>query len=59
MKLGVEAGEPLKASGKARLSTLSSPAILFANHAAPCRQALGGGTYNNDQSPAARQRLAF
>jgi hypothetical protein len=23
------------------LSTLSSPAILFANHAAPCRQALG------------------
>ena len=24
------------------LSTLSSPAILFANHAAPCRQALGG-----------------
>jgi hypothetical protein len=24
------------------ISTLSSPAILFANHAAPCRQALGG-----------------
>jgi len=24
------------------LSTLNSPAILFANHAAPCRQALGG-----------------
>jgi transposase-like protein len=24
------------------LSTLSAPAILFANHAAPCRQALGG-----------------
>jgi hypothetical protein len=24
------------------LSTLSSPAILFADHAAPCRQALGG-----------------
>ena len=23
-------------------STLSSPAILFANHAAPCREALGG-----------------
>src|SRR6266496_5949335 len=23
------------------LSTLSSPAILFANHTAPCRQALG------------------
>src|SRR5260370_6094762 len=24
------------------ISTLSSPAILFANHAAPCRQSLGG-----------------
>ena len=24
------------------ISTLSSPAILFSNHAAPCRQALGG-----------------
>ena len=24
------------------LATLNSPAILFANHAAPCRQALGG-----------------
>ena len=24
------------------LSTLNSPAILFTNHAAPCRQALGG-----------------
>ncbi len=24
------------------LSTLSSPAVLFADHAAPCRQALGG-----------------
>jgi len=24
------------------LSTLSTPAILFADHAAPCRQALGG-----------------
>ena len=24
------------------LSTLNSPAILFADHAAPCRQALGG-----------------
>src|SRR5258705_9557661 len=28
--------------GCRNLSTLSSPAILFANHATPCRQALGG-----------------
>jgi hypothetical protein len=32
---------PLLPRGKL-ISTLSSPAILFADHAAPCRQALGG-----------------
>jgi len=33
----------LAANSRGKLiSTLSSPAILFANHAAPCRQALGG-----------------
>jgi len=42
--IGIEEdADRLAANSRGKLiSTLSSPAILFANHAAPCRQALGG-----------------
>jgi hypothetical protein len=29
-------------AARRKLAALNSPAILFADHAAPCRQALGG-----------------